>query len=138
MMAARIRSGEAPEPMMAMNITPLIDVLLVLLVMLIITLPVVTHQVPLDLPQPGKPAPNPPLHRLDLSANNVVRIDGAIVSDTTLPRRLRGIATRGEFLAVAAAADARYARFDQLLATIKRAGISRLGFVGNERFAALN
>lgn len=41
-------------------------------------------------------------------------------------------------LQIAAAAEARYERFDQTLATIKRAGVTKLGFVGNERFAAFD
>ncbi len=137
-MATRYFSPADPEPMAAINITPLIDVLLVLLIMLLITLPVVTHKVPLDLPQPGAPAINAPQHRLDLARDGVVRIDGALVSDATLPTQLRAIAARGEPLVVAAAGDARYARFDSLLATIKRAGITRLGFADNAQFAPVN
>ena len=46
------------EPMMEMNTTPLIDVMLVLLIMFIITIPVATHAVNIDLPQPSPPNPN--------------------------------------------------------------------------------
>lgn len=137
-MATRYLTPANPEPLATINITPLIDVLLVLLIMLVITLPVVTHKVPLDLPQPGTPAVNAPQHRLELARDGTVRIDGAPVSDGALPAQLRAIAARGEPLVVAAAGDARYARFDSLLATIKRAGITRLGFADNARFAALN
>lgn len=137
-MATRYLSPTDPEPMAAINITPLIDVLLVLLIMLIITLPIVTHKVPLDLPQAGAPPIDAPQHRLDLGTDGAVRIDGAAVSDAALPTQLRAIARRGEPLVVAAAADARYARFDDLLAAIKRAGITRLGFADNARFAAID
>ena len=137
-MATRYFSPADPEPMAAINITPLIDVLLVLLIMLVITLPVVTHKVPLDLPQPGTPAINAPQHRLDLDRDGVVRIDGALVSDAALPTQLRAMAARGEPLVIAAAGDARYARFDSLLATIKRAGITKLGFADNAQFVPVN
>lgn len=137
-MATRYFSPADPEPMAAINITPLIDVLLVLLIMLIITLPIVTHKVPLDLPQPGAPPVNAPQHRLDLGSDGTVRIDGVGVSDAALPARLHTIARRGDALVVAAAGDARYARFDSLLATIKRAGITKLGFADNAQFVPVS
>ncbi len=124
------------QPMSAMNITPLIDVLLVLLVMMILTIPAITHKVPLDLPQPGHADPqNMVVHQLDLAANGALRLDGAALAPNALPARLVALkADPNAELHVAADPQAPFGRFDETLATIKRAGITRLGFVGNERY----
>lgn len=128
---------EHSQPMATMNLTPLIDVLLVLLVMMIITVPLVTNTVPIDLPQPSRvDAPDHRFHRLDLAADGRLAWDGAAIADAALPARLAALQREpAADLQIAANAAARYERFDQVLATIKRAGITRLGFVGNERFA---
>lgn len=125
------------QPMMSLNMTPLIDVLLVLIVMMILTVPIVTHKVPLDLPHPGPDNPGPPtVHRLDLAADGRLAWDGVAIADAALPARLAALKDEPDAdLQIAANAEARYERFDQTLATIKRAGITRLGFVGNDRFA---
>ena len=125
------------QPIMTMNLTPLIDVLLVLLVMMILTVPIVTNTVPLDLPPPG-PAPTQPhvVHRVDLGADGRLAWDGVAIADAALPAKLTAMKQGpAADLQIAANAEARYERFDQTLATIKRAGITRLGFIGNERFA---
>ncbi len=119
-----------------MNTTPLIDVMLVLLIMFIITIPISTHKVPLDLPQGDPPIRTEPIsHRLNLDAGGRITLDGLPVSDAELPARLAAIAaeSRSE-LHLHTDGDARYERFDQVLAAIKRAGIVRMGMVGNERF----
>ena len=125
-----------PEPMMSLNMTPLIDVLLVLIVMMILTVPIVTHKVPIALPQPGPSAGPHTVHRLDLGADGGLAWDGVAIADAALPARLSALQAEPDAdLQIAASAEARYARFDQTLAAIKLAGISRLGFVGNDRFA---
>ena len=135
--AARFyRTYDASEPLSDMNITPLIDVLLVLLVMMILTIPIATHEVPVDLPQPQPgPVETRAVHRIDLSAAGTLAWDGVAVTDADLPARLTAfMAEDNAQLQIKADAQARYERFDQTLATIKRAGVTRLGFVGNERF----
>jgi biopolymer transport protein ExbD len=140
-MAARaIKYGPArsenTEPFSDLNITPLIDVLLVLLVMMILTIPIMTHKVPVDI-QPGESDPSTAtVHRIDLNANGSLTWDNAPITDTALPARLAGFMKEDNAqLQIRAAATVRYERFDQTLATIKRAGVTRLGFVGNERYA---
>lgn len=124
------------QPMMSLNMTPLIDVLLVLIVMMILTVPIVTHKVPIDLPQPGKSKGPHTVHRLDLGADGRLAWDGVAIADAALPARLAQMKDEPDAdLQIAANAEARYERFDQTLATIKKAGVTRLGFVGNERFA---
>ena len=126
------------EPAPAINTTPLIDLMLVLLVMFIVSVPVATHKVPLDLPPPGPTAPTRPvIHRLDLDAGGNLSWDGRPIADAQLAPRLARMAAdpaRPE-LHVAVHADTRYERVDETLAAIRRAGIGRMGFVGNERFA---
>lgn len=131
------RSYAEAEPFSAMNITPLIDVLLVLLVMMILTIPILTNEIPVDLP--GQPKPGPvadmKIHRIDLSAAGTLAYDGAPISDAALPARLAGfMQEENAQLQIQTDAATRYERFDQTLAIIKKAGVTRLGFVGNERF----
>lgn len=125
------------EPLSELNITPLIDVLLVLLVMFIITIPAMTHKVPMDLPTGTLPPGTPPVvHRLAIAADGVIRLDGGIVAEGALPARLRPlVADPAASLVIDADGAARYEVFDRTLATIRRAGIGRLGFADNARFA---
>ena len=125
------------QPFAQMNTTPLIDVLLVLLIMFILTIPAQTHKVAIDLPTPGPGiAAQPETHRLAIAADGALSWDGAPIADTALNARLRAISANPDAtLQLESAAEARYARFDAILAEVKRAGITRLGFVGNEQFA---
>ena len=124
------------EPIMTINTTPLIDVMLVLLIMMIITIPVTTHKVPLDLPRPSPGVPVP-VHRLEIKESGQLSWDGAALTDAQLAGRLAALASdpASPDLHLAAAAEARYERVDQVLAQVKRAGITRLGFVGHQAFA---
>ena len=116
-----------------LNMTPLIDVLLVLIVMFIMLVPVMTHQVSIDLPPPG-PATSAPAtpHRLVMTRGGAVTLDGVGVSDAGLGERLAGLVRADEGTTVVLGADpqARYERVDQVLAVVKRAGVTRLGFEG--------
>lgn len=126
-----------PEPLSALNITPLIDVLLVLIVTLILTIPMMTHKVPIDLPTGGRPTTESNvIHRIDLNAPGQISLDGTPVDLAGLRARLDMIrADPNVQLQFSTDGAARYERFDQTLAVIKRAGITKLGFVGNERFS---
>lgn len=139
MRARRFAPAQIPndQPLMSLNMTPLIDVLLVLIVMMILAVPIMTHKVPIDLPQPS-PAPTEPrvVHRIDLAANGRLAWDGHAIADADLPGRLAAMQRDPNAeLHVAADPSARYERFDQTLATIKLAGVTRLGFTDNARFA---
>jgi biopolymer transport protein ExbD len=120
-----------------MNITPLIDVMLVLLVMLIITLPMTLHQVPVDLP--AGPAPviskKPVTQRLALSNSGITTWNGVALSDDALAEKLRAAAIAQDDVQFQTEANARYERFDQLIALVKRNGVIKIGFVGNSGFA---
>jgi biopolymer transport protein ExbD len=130
---ARQIAGE-PQIIGELNMTPLIDVLLVLIVMLIITMPVMTHNIPVDLPgkTPDRSLPQV-THRLELSRGGSLSLDGRAVSDAELPVRLKAMRTDPQaMLTMRTDPEARYERFDQTLAIVKRAGVTRLGFEGNE------
>lgn len=119
-----------------LNTTPLIDVMLVLLVMFIMVIPIQLHKVPLDLPAGGPSDVERPIHRLDVTADNTLLWDGSPVSEASLPARLAALARdpAGPVLHVAADGAARYEIFDRTLAAVKKAGINRLGMVGNEKY----
>ncbi len=128
------------EPMMEINTTPLIDVLLVLIIMLIITIPPQTHAVKLDLPQDTG---NPPPEFIDPVKNKVVVTQGGVVLWNGAPVNL--IQLR-QYLDVTQQMDpipelhmqpepnARYLIVDQVLAVTKQAKVTKMGFVGNEAY----
>ncbi|HEX7848419.1 MAG TPA: biopolymer transporter ExbD [Sphingomonas sp.] len=129
------------SPMMDMNMTPLIDVLLVLLIMFIITIPVQTHAVKVDLPVNNKNNP-PPVdaqkNKIIIDASDNVTWNGTpVTSDEQLDQYLQAtlqIQPEPE-LHFQPLPDARYEKVDKVLAIIKRSGISKLGFIGNEQYA---
>ena len=129
-------ASDAAAPIGELNTTPLIDVMLVLLIMFIVTIPISTHNVPLDLPSGKPPVTEPLVHRLELDAAGRIRLDGAMLSEADLPSRLAAIEREATSeLHLRADGETPYDRFDRVLAAIKRAGIVRLGIVDNERFA---
>lgn len=135
-MAPARRSSDA-EPFAAINITPMIDVLLVLIVMLVLTIPIKTYKVPIELPQP-EPSERAPdgTHRLDIARNGALAWDGRAIADGELTPLLDAVARDGrQVLHMRTHPETRYERFDQTLATVKRANITRLGFVGDAQFA---
>lgn len=131
--ALAYRRAADAEPLSALNITPLIDVMLVLLIMLIVTIPGMTHKVPVDLPQGDSVTPPGLPHRLDITADGSLLWDGARMTDAQLPRRLAAGVAADRALLIQTDEATRYARFDAVLATVKRAGVTKLAFVGNER-----
>lgn len=129
------------SPMMEMNTTPLIDVMLVLLIMFIITIPVATHSVDIDLPQPS--AEPPPLDQVDPIKNKIVLTqageilwNGTPINDGELVRNLQ------ESLAFEVEPELQFepeprASYDlsaKVLNIIKGSGVTKFGFVGNEKY----
>ena len=132
--------GAEGEPMMDINTTPLIDVMLVLLIMFIITIPVQTHAVKLDLPAPNN-APPPPIlpTKNEVAVTNTDQIlwNGTPVDLITLRQYLDQSQTLNPIpeLHIRPASDARYEVVDEVLAQTKRANVTKMGFVGNEAYA---
>lgn len=125
------------QPFSAINTTPIIDVMLVLLIMFIITLPLTTHSVKIDLPADGPTQREPETHRLVLDSASRLTWDGAAIAEGDLPARLAALraGSRDDVLLFRAESETRYEDFDRVLAHVKRSGIARLGFDGNDRFA---
>lgn len=138
-MSMAVGTSDPDQPMMEMNTTPLIDVMLVLLIMFIITLPVQTHAVKIDLPIPTD---NP--NDVDPEKNKVVIDDSGVITWNGTPVDYAQLATNLEAtkalpvepeLQVQPMPYARYFVVDRVMATIKRSGVGKLGFVGNEQYA---
>jgi biopolymer transport protein ExbD len=131
---------EDDGPMMEMNMTPLIDVLLVLLIMFIITIPIQTHAVKVDLPVNSKNQPQNPVdpqkNKISIDPAGVVSWNGSPVDEVTLRQYLdqsAGMAPEPE-LHFQPDPLARYEVVDRTLAVVKRSAITKLGFIGNEQY----
>ncbi|MGA8516011.1 MAG: biopolymer transporter ExbD [Burkholderiaceae bacterium] len=129
-----------PEVMMDINTTPLIDVMLVLLIMLIITIPMQLHSVNLDMPT-GKPPTKtvePEVIKIDIEPNGVVLWNQQALADrASLEARLmqaKAQAVQPE-LHIKAHGKAKYEAVAGVLASAQRIGLTRLGIVGAEQFA---
>ncbi len=129
------------QPMMEMNTTPLIDVMLVLLIMFIITIPVATHAVNIDLPAPVDNPTNPPVdpvkNKVVLTTDNQILWNGNPISNGQLVSLLQeGLRMPIEpELQFEPDANASYDLASHVLNIIKGSGITKFGFVGNERYA---
>jgi biopolymer transport protein ExbD len=133
-----IGGGGEDEPMMEMNMTPLIDVLLVLLVMFIITIPVMTHAVKLDMPRPTN-APKlaePVVIQLEIDFDGTVLWNGSPVTVDSLDGYFRREAANDPQpeLHIRPNKRASYDVVARVLAAAQRNGLLKIGFVGNEQF----
>jgi len=132
---------DSDDPMMEINTTPLIDVMLVLLIMFIITIPVQSHAVKLDLPQNSENQTPPPIdpvkNRIVIMPNDAVLWNDAPVSLVTLRQYLDITTTMQPTpeLHLQPHPEARYEQVDEVLAVAKRANVQAMGFVGNEAYA---
>lgn len=141
-MAMSVGSGGEDEPMMDINTTPLIDVMLVLLIMFIVTLPKMTHAVKLDMPRPSSaPPPEEQIRvepiRLDIDWDGAIIWDGTQVpSLETLETYFRRAAAEPQQRELHVRPDRRanYDTVAKVLAIAQRNGMMRIGFVGNEQF----
>jgi biopolymer transport protein ExbD len=132
--------NESGEPMIDMNVTPLIDVMLVLLIMFIITIPIQTHAVKLDLPVNQQNQPPPPIdpvkNKVVINAQDQVLWNGSPVSMQQLRSYLDTTQQMNPIpeLHLQPDATARYETVDNVLAVTKRAHVQKMGFVGNEYY----
>jgi len=131
-------------PMMEMNMTPLIDVLLVLLIVFIMSIPIATHAVSIDLPVAD---PNPPPNMVDpirnkivLTPNNEILWNGTAITPNTLVSNLQTSLTFAvePELQFEPEPSASYDLSAKVLNIIKQSGVTKFGFVGNEKYRVFN
>jgi len=133
--------GSDDEPMMDINTTPLIDVMLVLLIMFIITIPLQTHAVKLDLPQDQPNQQPPPIdpvkNKIVITPQNQILWNGTPITLTQVRQYLDVTQTMNPIpeLHLQPDPNARYELVDEVLAVTKRARVEKMGFVGNEAYA---
>jgi len=140
-MGMNIPSGsgsDEPEVMMEMNTTPLIDVMLVLLVMLIITIPIQLHSVEMALPV-GTPPTNlakPEKVQIDIDAKSVIYWQGLPISNTELEANMdaAGKLPIQPEVHIRPDRNAQYAVFANVLASSKRKGLTKMAVIGSEQF----
>lgn len=143
-MGMNVGSGSAkgadPEPMMEMNMTPLIDVLLVLIIMMIITIPKQDHSVNLNMPV-GTPPPmtneQPVVVTIDVDFDGTILWDGQVVPDrATLEAKMNSVAAMPNQPEVHLRPNklVEYKVVAGVMATAQRLGVTKIGMVGNEQF----
>ncbi|HVL79042.1 MAG TPA: biopolymer transporter ExbD [Sphingomicrobium sp.] len=133
-------NNEEGIPMMDMNVVPLIDILLVLLIMFIITIPIQTHAVKLDLPQNTDQTNPPPIdpvkNKIVVTGAGEILWNGTPVNQQQLRLYLDQTQQMNPTpeLHLQPEPTARYELVDQVLAITKRARVDKMGFVGNEAY----
>jgi biopolymer transport protein ExbD len=141
-MAMNVGSGGGAEPdvMVDINTTPLIDVMLVLLIMLIITIPIQTHAVKLNMPVGNPPPPTTPpeVIRIDVDFDGTILWNGFTVPDRpTLEGKLKTVADNPNQPEVHLRPNklVKYKYVAEVLASAQRLGVTKIGIIGNEQFA---
>jgi biopolymer transport protein ExbD len=133
-------SSDDGDVMVDINTTPLIDVMLVLLIMFIITIPIQTHAVKMNMPVPNNaaPPPKPPeIIRIDVDFDGTIGWNGEIVPDRAdLESRLAAVAALPDQPEVHLRPNklVTYKYVAMIMASAQRLGVTKIGIVGNEQF----
>ena len=130
--------SDEPEMMMEINTTPLIDVMLVLLVMLIITIPIQLHAVNLDMPVGAPPANliKPEKVQIDIDQDSVVHWQGVAVTAAEMDEKMQAMArlTPQPEVHIRPNKTSQYAVFANVLSSSKRIGLTKIAVIGSEQF----
>jgi biopolymer transport protein ExbD len=137
-MAMNVGAHKEDEVLMEINTTPLIDVMLVLLVMLIITIPIQTHAVKLNMPQGAPPVHHDPVVvTLDIDARGQVFWNGQLLDDqAAVETKFKVVSQQSDQdeVHLRPNKDVAYEHVARVLAAAQRIGISKIGLTGNEQF----
>ena len=140
-MAMNVGSGAGgdPEVMVDINTTPLIDVMLVLLIMLIITIPIQLHAVNMDMPigNPPPPQQKPEVVKIDIDPQSIVYWNGIPVnSRAELEGKIRAAAAQPVQPEVHLRPNkqAKYDVVAGVMASAQRLGLTKIGIIGSEQF----
>jgi biopolymer transport protein ExbD len=133
---------EDGEVMVDINTTPLIDVMLVLLIMFIITIPIQTHAVKMNMPVPNNaaPPPKPPeIVRIDVDFDGTIGWNGEVIQAgdrNAIETRLQAVAAMADQPEVHLRPNklVTYKHVAMIMATAQRLGVTKIGIVGNEQF----
>jgi biopolymer transport protein ExbD len=130
--------GGEDAPMMDINTTPLIDVMLVLIIMLIITIPIQTHAVKMNMPiAPSAAPPKPPeIVRIDIDFDGTIGWNGTVVEKDELINRLAQVAQMPDQPEVHLRPNklVTYKVVAMVMANAQRLGVTKIGLIGNEQF----
>ncbi|MBC7514219.1 MAG: biopolymer transporter ExbD [Herminiimonas sp.] len=132
-------SSRDDEPMIEMNMTPLIDVMLVLIIMLIITIPIQNHAINLNMPAGNPPPPTVPpvVITVDVDFDGTVLWDGVVVPDrAALESKMQSVAAQPVQPEMHLRPNklVPYKSVATVMATAQRLGVTKIGMVGNEQF----
>ena len=134
--------GDEADVMVEINTTPLIDVMLVLLIMYIITIPIQTHAVKMNMPVPNNAAPPPvppEIIRIDVDFDGTIGWNGEVIQAgdrNTIEQRLQAVAAQPDQPEVHLRPNKLvvYKHVAMIMATAQRLGVTKIGIVGNEQF----
>jgi len=137
-MAMQVGEHSSDEVMIDINTTPLIDVMLVLIIMLIITIPIQTHAVKMNMPiAPSAAPPKPPeIVRIDIDFDGTIGWNGTVVEKDELINRLAQVAQMPDQPEVHLRPNklVTYKVVAMVMANAQRLGVTKIGLVGNEQF----